>query len=305
MKAWLQAFRLRTLPLALSSIIVGSALAYQHAHLGEHLLVPMFKPIVMLLTVTTAVLLQILSNLANDLGDHQHGTDNMDRVGPQRAVQSGVISPTAMKRGMIISGVLAFTCGLALITVALGVTMRTLAFLLLGLLAIGAAVKYTFGKNPYGYAGLGDISVLLFFGIVGVIGTYYLQQRWLLIELILPALAFGLLSTGVLNTNNMRDIVNDGASGKRTMVVRMGRVPAKFYHGILVLSGYGCLVLYTLSYMRTPWQWLFLVTLPVLVLHLKAVITNAEPRELDPELKRLALFTFFTALTFSLGLILA
>ncbi|TXI79087.1 MAG: 1,4-dihydroxy-2-naphthoate octaprenyltransferase, partial [Flavobacteriales bacterium] len=173
MKHWLHAFRLRTLPLAVSSIIVGSALAYIVD--GEVMGSPGFRRSVLFLALLTAVLLQILSNLANDLGDHQHGTDNNERVGPQRAVQSGIITPAQMKRAMLICGTLAFLSGCALIVIALGLSLRTLAFLLIGLLAIGAAVKYTFGKNPYGYAGLGDISVFLFFGIVGVCGTFYLH----------------------------------------------------------------------------------------------------------------------------------
>ena len=164
MKHWLQAFRLRTLPLAVSSIIVGSALAaiVDPSVMGH----PGFRGGVFALALTTAILLQVLSNLANDLGDHQHGTDNADRVGPQRSVQSGAITPTQMRRGMFICGLLALISGCALITLALGFTLSTLLFLLLGLLAIGAAVRYTFGSNPYGYAGLGDMSVFLFFGFL-------------------------------------------------------------------------------------------------------------------------------------------
>ncbi len=305
MKHWLQAFRLRTLPLAVSSIIVGSALAFRFAHGGASLLMPMFKPLVMVLTLLTAVLLQILSNLANDLGDHQHGTDNMDRVGPQRAVQSGAISPTAMKRAMILCAVLAFISGVTLITVALGSTLSTVVLLGIGLLAIGAAVRYTFGSSPYGYAGLGDLSVFLFFGIVGVCGTFYLQERWLLTFLTLPATAFGLLSAGVLNVNNMRDIVNDGASGKRTLVVRMGSATAKIYHTALVLGGILCLVLFTVQGTMSWRQWLFLLVVPGFVVHLKRVWTTKEPRDLDPQLKVLAMGTFVTALLFSLGVILA
>ncbi|HEX2617106.1 MAG TPA: 1,4-dihydroxy-2-naphthoate polyprenyltransferase [Flavobacteriales bacterium] len=302
MKPWLQAFRLRTLPLAVSSILVGSALAsvFQKNRSDYH-----FSVTTLLLALLTAVLLQILSNLANDLGDHEHGTDNADRVGPQRAVQSGAISPGAMKRAMIICALLALTSGIALITVSLGLRLMTLAFLLLGVAAIAAAIKYTFGKNPYGYAGLGDVSVFLFFGIIGVCGTYYLHARQLSPSVILPAVAFGLLSAGVLNVNNMRDITNDAASGKRTLVVRMGSANARIYHTVLVLGGVLCLVAFT-GLLDPHWtQWLFLITAPLFVLHLRTVLTNTEPRLLDPELKRLALGTFFTAILFSLGCILA
>ncbi|MDX9751254.1 MAG: 1,4-dihydroxy-2-naphthoate octaprenyltransferase, partial [Flavobacteriales bacterium] len=163
MKHWLHAFRLRTLPLAASSIIVGSALALLAERVNYNG-APQFRTAVLVLALLTAVLLQVLSNLANDLGDHQHGTDNAGRVGPQRAVQSGAIAPAQMKRAILICGLLALVSGCALIVVALGFSLTTLAFLLVGLLAIGAAVKYTFGSNPYGYAGLGDVSVFLFFG---------------------------------------------------------------------------------------------------------------------------------------------
>ncbi|HMC97643.1 MAG TPA: 1,4-dihydroxy-2-naphthoate octaprenyltransferase, partial [Flavobacteriales bacterium] len=213
MNPWLQAFRLRTLPLAVSSIVVGSALGYFYGA---------FHPLVMVAALLTAVLLQILSNLANDLGDHEHGTDNDQRVGPERAVQSGAISPAAMKRAMVLCGVLAFASGLWLIFTAFGFTFTTLVFLLIGLAAIGAAVKYTYGKNPYGYAGYGDIAVFVFFGIVGVMGTEYAHTRSFEPMLLLPATTFGLLSAAVLNVNNMRDIKNDARMGKRTLVVRIG-----------------------------------------------------------------------------------
>jgi 1,4-dihydroxy-2-naphthoate octaprenyltransferase len=302
MKHWLSAFRLRTLPLAVSSIIVGSALAQACGGVFEGV---DFHPWVFALALLTAVLLQVLSNLANDLGDHQHGTDNHDRVGPPRAVQSGAIAPAMMKRAMLICGSLAFISGCTLITVALGLTSRTLVFLLLGLGAIGAAVKYTFGKNPYGYAGLGDASVFLFFGLVGVCGTFYLHTHWFHPALLLPAAAFGLLSAGVLNVNNMRDIHNDAASGKRTLVVRMGSANARIYHTALVVTGILCLVLFT-AMSEPSWQrWLFLLVVPGFIVHLRRVWTTKEPRALDPQLKVLAMGTFITALTFSLGLVLA
>lgn len=302
MKHWLHAFRLRTLPLAVSSIIVGSALAcfadYWRYSGPSH-----FRPIVLVLALLTAVLLQILSNLANDLGDYQHGTDNSERVGPQRAVQSGAIAPEQMRRAMLICGILAFLSGCALIIIALGLSIQTLAFLLIGLLAIGAAVKYTFGKNPYGYAGFGDLSVFLFFGIVGVCGTYFLHTGTFDPLIIWPAIAFGLLSTGVLNVNNMRDIHNDAASGKRTMVVRLGFVQAKVYHTVLVLGGIAPLL--AIAPFLPPASWLILPGILLLLLHLLKVWRTKEPRDLDPQLKVLALGTFFTALLFSLALILA
>lgn len=303
MKHWLQAFRLRTLPLAVSSIIVGSALAFltdRATVRGEG-----YKLAVFVLALITAVLLQILSNLANDLGDHQHGTDNKDRMGPQRAVQSGTISPSAMKHAMIICGAFAFASGVALITVALGCSLPTLAFLIIGLLAIGAAVKYTFGKDPYGYAGWGDVSVFLFFGIVGVCGTFYLHTRHFAAPVLLPAIAFGLFSAGVLNVNNMRDITNDAASGKRTLVVRIGATNAKLYHTLLVIGAQLGLVGFALMADLGWSMWLFLLMTPGFFIHLRRVLTSTGPKALDPQLKVLAMGTFITALLFSLGLILA
>lgn len=295
LKHWLHAFRLRTLPLAVSSIIAGCALAWFHHG---------FNAPVLALALLTAILLQILSNLANDLGDHQHGTDNKERVGPQRAVQSGAITPATMKRAMLICGALAFLSGVALTVTALGLSVTTLIFLLLGLLAIGAAVKYTFGKNPYGYAGLGDVSVLLFFGIVGVCGTFYLHTEQFEPLILLPAFGFGLLSTGVLNVNNLRDIKNDKASGKITMAVRLGFDGAKGYHGILIVGALLCLIAFTaISFVGMP-QWGWLIALPALGTHMRTVLRAHDPASLDPQLKKLALTTFFTALAFSAGLIL-
>lgn len=210
-----------------------------------------------------------------------------------------------MKRAMVICGTMAFVSGILLITYALGLRSMTLAFLLLGLTAIGAAVKYTFGRNPYGYAGLGDVSVFLFFGLVGVMGTHYLHARYVEWSHLLPAIAFGMLSTGVLNVNNMRDIQNDAASGKRTLVVRMGSANARIYHTVLVLGGLSCLIAFALMGAQGWVSWLFLLTTPVFLIHLKRVWSTAEPRDLDPQLKVLAMGTFLTALLFSLGLILA
>jgi 1,4-dihydroxy-2-naphthoate octaprenyltransferase len=296
LKHWLHAFRPRTLPLAASSIIVGSALAWFHGG---------FRAPVLALALLTAILLQILSNLANDLGDHQHGTDNAQRVGPQRAVQSGAIAPAAMQRAMLLCGALAFASGIALIVAALGLSLPTLLFLAIGLLAIAAAVKYTFGSNPYGYAGLGDASVLLFFGFVGVCGTFYLHTRAFAPLLLLPAAAFGLWSAGVLNVNNLRDIRNDMASGKHTLAVRLGFEGAKGYHGILIAVGLILLIAFTSIAFRAMPQWGWLITLPALGTHLRTVLRAHDPGALDPQLKKLALITFFTAVAFSAGLILA
>jgi len=291
--AWIGAFRLRTLPLAMSSILVGASLA---AFQGVH------RPEVTGLALLTAVLLQVLSNLANDLGDHEHGTDNEDRVGPARAVQSGAIGAASMKRAVIVCAGLALVTGCTLIVVALGYTLSTLLFLLLGLLAIAAAVRYTYGNKPYGYAGLGDLSVFLFFGLLGVAGSHFLHIGRPDTLTLLPAMAFGLLSAGVLNVNNMRDIRNDKASGKITLAVRLGPERARSYHSMLIIGGLLGLVAFTWMHFRGMPQWGFLVTTSVLATHLRAVLRTSDPQRLDPELKRLALGTFATAIAFSVGL---
>lgn len=296
MKQWLHAFRPRTLPLAVSSICTGSALAVFAGGFQW----PVFG-----LALATAILLQVLSNLANDLGDHLHGTDNEARVGPQRAVQSGAISTSAMKRAMWACALLSLVSGSALIVIALGLTLPTLVFLLIGLAAIGAALKYTFGANPYGYAGLGDISVLLFFGIVGVMGTCYLHTASFSATSLLPALGIGLLSTAMLNLNNMRDIAGDAASGKRTLAVRLGPVRAKRYHAVLLLGGFAALVLFSATHFRSWGQYLFLLAFIAIDRHLRFVARNTQPKALDPHMKVLALTTLITAMLFSLGLIWA
>ena len=296
LRDWLHAFRLRTLPLAGGSILAGSGLA---AFDGA------FRPLVFGLALLTALLLQVLSNLANDLGDHLNGADNEHRIGPARAVQSGRITTAAMKRAMVLCALLALASGLGLLAAGTGLGASSGVFLLIGLAAIAAAVKYTYGSSPYGYAGLGDMSVLLFFGLAGVAGTHYLHTGAFRPTVLLPALAFGLWSTAVLNTNNMRDIRGDAANGKRTLAVRLGSERAKTYHGLLVVGGLACLVLFTALEFRGMPQWGFLITTPLLASHLRQVLANREPAALDPELKRLSLGTFFTAIAFAAGLMLA
>lgn len=295
MKDWISAARPRTLPLAVSSILVGSALAYAFGT---------FRMPVLVLALCTAMLLQVLSNLANDLGDHLNGADGDGRIGPARSVQSGAISPGAMKRAVAIFGVLSFLSGILLITYALGISWTTLLFLFMGLAAIGAAVRYTYGRNPYGYSGMGDPSVFMFFGIVAVVGTFFLHTQRIATPALLPAIGFGLLSTGVLNVNNMRDLRHDEANGKRTLAVVLGMANAKGYHGFLIIGGLGCLVAFTAVNFKGMPQWAFLITTPALAAHLRAVIRNHDPALLDPQLKRLAMGTFLTAVAFSLGLLL-
>ena len=298
MSPWISAFRPRTLPLALASIFTAGFLARAAGQLNG--------PVVALAALTT-VLLQILSNLANDYGDSQNGADSVHRQGPQRAVQSGAISPAQMLRAMWICGLLALGSGLALLWVALGAAGLGLAlgFLALGLAAIWAAVNYTAGSRPYGYAGLGDLSVFIFFGLVGVCGTYFLQTQTLPLAVLLPAAALGCFATAVLNVNNIRDIDSDVLAGKITIPVRLGAVRARRYHGLLLLLGLGCAVLFVALSYRSPWQWLFVAAVPLLLFNGYQVWRRQEPLQIDPLLKQMALSTLVFTLLFGLGQVLA
>lgn len=294
---WIEAFRLRTLPLALSSAVLGSFLAYADGQ---------FYPIVFGLAISTTVLLQILSNLANDFGDSIHGTDNKNRLGPVRAVQSGKISKTEMKRLIIIFIILSFISGGLLIFSGIrnANTGLIILFFILGIASIIAAVKYTIGKNPYGYSGFGDLFVFIFFGLIGVCGTYFLHTNQFHILLLLPAASIGLLSAGVLNLNNMRDIENDAASGKKTLVVRIGSENAKLYHTLLIVFSLILSVIYVVETWQSVYQLMFLLSVFPLGFHLYEVFQNHVPQKLNNQLKVLALTTFFFSVMYSLGIFL-
>ncbi|HEX8529412.1 MAG TPA: 1,4-dihydroxy-2-naphthoate polyprenyltransferase [Cytophagales bacterium] len=293
-KAWISAARPRTLPLALASIGMGSFLAAG---------VQAFSLRVFLLCAFTTIFLQVLSNLANDYGDSVHGADSQERQGPQRAVQSGVISARQMRTAMIVFALLSLGTGIWLLYEALkDASARTIGlFFGLGLCAIAAAVTYTAGKRPYGYAGLGDASVLLFFGLLGVLGTYYLHVKSISPLLVLPALSCGFFATAVLNVNNIRDIESDRKAGKKSIPVRLGREAAVRYHWLLLGAGLGCAVAYVALTYASPWQLLFLVTLPLLGRNALAVKRNRTAASLDPYLKQMALTTLLFVLTFGLG----
>jgi 1,4-dihydroxy-2-naphthoate octaprenyltransferase len=252
----------------------------------------------------TTVLLQILSNVANDYGDSVHGADHAGRQGPARAVQSGAITRQAMKRAVWIFALLSLVSGIALLYMAFGWNARAfLFFLALGLLSILAAVGYTAGKKPYGYVGLGDASVMIFFGWVGVGGTYYLLTRQLDYAVVLPAISCGAFAVGVLNINNVRDIESDRAAGKFSLPVRMGKKWAAHYHAGLIVVGLGAALAYTVLHWHSPWQLLFLVTVVFFVPIARAVI-HKPSSELDPYLKRMAVATLLFVLLFGAGLLM-
>jgi 1,4-dihydroxy-2-naphthoate polyprenyltransferase len=296
-KAWIEAARLKTLPLALASPLMGSFLAWSEDG---------FRWIVFALATSTTLLLQILSNLANDYGDFSSGADNEQRIGPRRLVQSGIISPAEMKKGIILNIFLALLSGILLIYFGAGSADRTviILFLILGIAAIVAAIKYTIGKNPYGYRGLGDISVFLFFGLIGVLGTHFLHMGHFNIWHSLPATAIGLLSAGVLNLNNLRDYESDKKANKRTLVVWMGNKKAKYYHLGLILVSAVLGPLYVIFNYHSAYQFLFVLAFPLFFRNARAVFLYNHPIELYPELKRLALATLLFSFTFGIGMII-
>ncbi len=303
MNAWIHAFRLRTLPLSFSGIIFGSFIAFNDG---------IWNPWIFTFAMITTVLFQILSNLANDLGDSLKGTDNFDRIGPTRAVQSGQISLREMKNGVILFSMLSVisAVGLIYISSAGKGTSFFVFYFCLTFLCVLAAITYTIGKKAYGYLGLGDFFVFIFFGLVSTIGVYnlypenieLLRFKW---NALLPASSIGLLSVAVLNLNNMRDRINDEKMGKKTLVVKMGGNLAKVYHGILVLLAIILMAIY-LVYFQEKNQWFFMLVFPglMLLLHVRRVLQTKKERDFDPELKVVSLTTFVSTLFFALSLLL-
>lgn len=304
MKQWIEAARLRTLPLSVSGIIVGSMYALRPTNTIETP-TEVFSWSIFGLALLTTLGLQVLSNFANDYGDGVKGTDNSDRVGPMRAIQSGAISAQAMKQAIIVTSVLTLFSAVALIYVSFKDTNLwfSLFYLVLGILAIVSAIRYTVGKTAYGYRGFGDIFVFVFFGLVSTLGVNFLYAKQLDFDLFLPAAAIGLLSTGVLNLNNMRDEASDRKSNKNTMVVQMGGAKAKKYHYFLVISAMVLVLVFAILSEYRLDQYLFVLAYIPLIKHLKTVQANQNPKELDPELKKLALSTFALSLLLALCMV--
>jgi 1,4-dihydroxy-2-naphthoate octaprenyltransferase len=271
---WIQAFRLRTLPLAFSSIGMGALLAYQQQ---------VFNGPITILAFLTTLCLQILSNLSNDYGDSIHGADSDQREGPQRMVQKGVISLMAMKRAMYIASAASLLTGCTLLYFTWEVigTFQLLLFFLLGITCIAAAIKYTAGNNPYGYLGLGDLFVFIFFGLAGVLGTYFIQANEIHTEIVLYGIIYGLLSTAVLNVNNLRDISSDALVGKQSIPVRIGFFYGKLYH--LGLIGIAMVMGTYLSYFsfKGPFWNIALLAYPLFIYHLIQVFRTENPKLLD------------------------
>ncbi len=305
MKHWIEAARLRTLPLSVSGIIVGSM--YALAHPTDNVLTPteVFNWRLFGFAILTTLGLQILSNFANDYGDGIKGTDNQDRVGPKRAIQTGVISPESMKRAIILTSVLTLISAIILIYYAFRNTNLgySLFYLVLGILAIASAIRYTVGNSAYGYRGFGDVFVFVFFGLVSTLGVNFLYSKQLDLVLILPATAIGFLSVAVLNLNNMRDEASDRKSGKNTLVVKMGAANAKIYHYFLIVAAMVLILVFALLSDFHFDQYLFLIAYIPLTKHLVNVYKNQDPKALDPELKKVALSTFALSVLLALCMI--
>lgn len=294
---WFEAVRPRTLVLAVAGVVLGVLLAAARGPVQWRTAA---------LTLLTAVLLQVLSNLANDYGDSVHGADDHNRVGPTRAVQSGRVGRRQMLAAVLLSAALAVVSGLALVWSAVATigVPAAVVILALGAAAVWAAWAYTGSAKPYGYVGLGDAMVFLFFGLVAVLGTSYLQTGGFAALDALPAAAFGLLAAAVLNVNNLRDLAGDRAAGKLTVPVRLGARGGRAYH-LALLAGAPTLALAAaLLEWRSVWQLLVLVTLPALAA-LQRQVNAREGASLDPLLKRTALTALAFAVTLGVGWLLA
>ncbi len=296
-KPWISAFRLRTLPLSVSGIIIGACLA---AHNGA------FNIFIFVTAILLTISLQILSNLANDYGDGVKGTDNENRVGPERAIQSGAISEDEMMLGIKNNILIVVALAVALIYMSFGVShlLLSLLFFLLAGLSIYAAITYTVGDSAYGYRGLGDVFVFIFFGLVSVGGSYILFVKQIDHHIFLPAISLGLLSAGVLNLNNMRDIEPDKVSNKITLAVKLGKSKAKRYHFFLIISAIIVSMLFGILYFSSFYNVLFFIAYIPLGIHIFKIKNAKSPNDFDSQLKVLALTTFLFSLLLGIGYIL-
>ncbi|MHA8106057.1 1,4-dihydroxy-2-naphthoate octaprenyltransferase [Aquirufa sp. 5-AUSEE-100C1] len=298
MNRWVEAARPRTLPLAVASIMLGNMLAYSQGT---------FDWIIAILAILTTVALQVLSNFANDFGDSMNGVDNQDRKVALRAVQTGKIDREEMKKVVVLTATLSFFMGVGLLAYSLqdaswDIWMK---FLGLGVACIAAAIAYTVGNRPYGYMGLGDLSVFLFFGLVGTMGSYFLQTKTLPWHIALPAAGCGLLSVAVLNLNNLRDLENDKRTGKYSIPVRIGKTLGFYYQkallfiGILPFASYH-LIAYQVGASTTSNLLILLGYYPIIIM-LRELNPNMTPAEIDPYLKKTALRTLLLILLFGIS----
>lgn len=300
-KTWIRAARPRTVLLSFSGVLLGAFLSI--AKVPEPIEGPT-QWLTLLFCALTAILLQVLSNLANDYGDFKKGTDGANRVGPQREMQSGAITEKEMKRGLAVTAALCLISGALLIFVFARLTWQELAvFTALGLGAVLAALLYTLGKHPYGYRGLGDLFCFLFFGWAAVAGTFYLATKTLDFSVLLPATAMGFLSNAVLNINNMRDYENDKASGKNSLVVKLGLKKAFVYHCLLIGGAFVCLTIYLVLHHAAWYSYLFWLLSPIFIKDLVAIKKTA-PELLDPFLGRQVKHSFLVVVVYGISLLI-
>ncbi|MGB0892729.1 MAG: 1,4-dihydroxy-2-naphthoate octaprenyltransferase [Flavobacteriaceae bacterium] len=304
LKNYIKAARLRTLPLSVSGIIIGAKLGFNDVMYTDST-ITLWETLIFWLAILTTIGFQVLSNFANDYGDGIKGTDD-NREGEERMVSTGAITPKQMKSAMIITAIITLIVALLLIYVSFGKENfgYSVVFFLLGIASIAAAIKYTVGKSAYGYSGLGDVFVFVFFGLLSVVGTYFLYTKQLDFTIFIPAFSVGLLSTAVLNLNNMRDRENDAKVGKNTLVVKIGAEFAKYYHYYLIIASFLFAFLYVAINYKNPLQFLFVIAYLPIIKHLVFVYKNKEASELDGELKKVALSTFLFAILFGLGQVL-
>lgn len=285
--------RLRTLPLSLSGVALGVMLAAADFRISWK---------VALLIMLTTACLQVLSNISNELGDTLSGVDTAERKGPRYSLGEGGLTVAEMKRFILVMSVACALSGLLMLQASFGtlLALEPILLILLGAAAIGGAIKYTLGRNPYGYRGLGDISVFIFFGMVSVLGSYFVAAHTIpSFVFVLPAVAIGCFSVGVLNVNNIRDMKTD-AGIRVTVPLRLGLKGARIYHTALIAGGWICLVAFNLSRFPDPWHWLFFLTLPLFIIHLRGVWIK-EDRDIDPMLPILVISTFLLALLMGIG----
>lgn len=293
---WIEAFRLRTLFLSFSLIIMGSTIAYSEGF---------FDMMTFVLALATTLFLQILSNIANDYGDAVNGADFAGRVGPMRQVQSGAISQNEMRRAIVVFSLLSLVSGVVLLVHCKSVLGWSVFFkmFLLGIASIVAAICYTVGKKPYGYMGLGDIFVFVFFGLVGVEGSYVLYSGELSWWVMLPATSIGMLSMAVLNMNNMRDMQSDKRSGKNTLIVRYGIVWGKKYQTVLILGAFVVMAVYIVTCGAVS-QYIYLIALPIFIRHLIVVWKTEDNTMLDSQLKVVSMGTLLLVIGYVMGTLL-
>jgi len=293
---WLRSLRLNAVPLSIVAVAQGCALAAWRG---------VFDPVAAALALLTAMLLQVLCNLANDYGDVHKGSDGPGRLGPQRGLQTGAITPAQMRAALWLCTGLCLASGAALIALAVRTPGATVLFALLGLGCIAAALGYTLGRHAYGYLGLGDLSVLIFFGWTGVAGSYALQTGAVDALVFWPASACGLFAMAVLNINNLRDIDTDARSAKRTLAVRLGPRLARCYHVALLTLAPACLAVFAALALHGWSRWLFVLTLPWLALQARRVYTNRAPEAMRPMLAPTIGAAMLTQLLFIASLMLA